>query len=66
MGCGTFPLDLGEGFPGGGVDRLDLCRGDEPPDDHVALAGIQLDAVASPSGLLGGDQLDRLHGGVKR
>ena len=42
---GTFLLDLGEGLAGGGVGRLDLGRGGESPDDHVAVARIELDAV---------------------
>ena len=53
---GTFLLDLGEGLAGGGVGCLYVDRGGEPPDDHVAISRIELDAVAAPSGLLGGDQ----------
>ena len=42
---GTFLLDLGEGLAGSGVGRLELGGGGESPDDHVAVARIELDAV---------------------
>ena len=54
--CGTFLLDFNEGPAGGSVSCLDLGCGGEPPDDYVTLMRIELDAVAPPAGLLGGDQ----------
>ncbi len=49
-----------------GVDRLDLGCAGHAPDDHVAIMWVELDAVAAPAGLRGGDQRGTAAGeGVK-
>ena len=53
---GTFLLDLGEGLVGCDVVGFHIGHRGEPPDDHVTIVWIELDTVAAPAGLFGGDQ----------
>jgi hypothetical protein len=45
-----------QNFAGLGVDSLETCYFGQPPNDHIAVAGIELDAVSTPAGALGRDQ----------
>jgi len=55
IGCAA-PGDLAERLARLRVNRLDLSRGREPLDDHVAVLWIKFDAVAASACLLGGNQ----------
>jgi hypothetical protein len=48
-------FDLGEGFACGDVDRRSSGRDGDAPDDQVAIARIELDAITAAAGLGCGD-----------